>query len=209
MKTILIFLLVLLTAVPAFAGTGVRGVMRADNKPCLASVLHVDTLTATASHNVLSTHYVDSCLRNPGASVELNAGGGGGAYGANGAGYAGDKVIAIVGVNNYEIYVGQGGDGGSSVGATVYGGTGYVNGANATTYGAGAGSSAILDYEETTVFAQAKGGNGAGGAAGGGTSTGGTVTAQGGAAGGAISTPGADGNPGSNGSVVIRYYTAP
>ncbi|EKD64175.1 MAG: hypothetical protein ACD_51C00054G0005, partial [uncultured bacterium] len=27
--------------------------------------------------------------------------------------------------------------------------------------------------------------------------------------GGAISTPGADGNSGSNGSVVIRYYTAP
>ena len=33
MKTVLIFLLALLTAVPVFAGPGVRGVMRADNKP--------------------------------------------------------------------------------------------------------------------------------------------------------------------------------
>jgi len=204
----LIFMLILLIAAPAFAGPGVRGVMRAGNR-CLPSVLHEVTLTATAGYNVLSTYYTDACLRNPGASIELNAGGGGGAYGTNGAGIAGDKVVATVGVDNYEIYVGQGGDGGSSVGATVFGGAGYINGTNATSMGAGAGSSAILDYEETTIFAQAKGGNGAGGAAGGGTSTGGTVTAQGGAAGGPISTPGANGNPGSNGNVVIRYYTAP
>ena len=200
--------LFLLTAIPAFAGPGVRGIMRAGNR-CLPSVLHEVTLTTTATYDVLSSYYVDACLQNPGAAVELNAGGGGGAYGTNGAGYNGDKVVDIVGVDNYEIYVGQGGDGGSSIGATVYGGAGYANGANATDMGAGAGSSAILDYEETTVFAQAKGGNGAGGASGGGTSTGGTVTPQGGAAGGAISTPGANGNPGSDGSVVIRYYTAP
>ena len=205
----IIFMLVLLTAVPAFAGPGVRGVMRAGIR-CLPSVLHEVTVTAPTGEgwNVLPTWYSDSCLQNPGMQIDLYGGGGGGAYGVYGNGVAGAHVVTAVPPGEwYDIWSGNGGAGGSSVGATVNGGTGYTNGANGTSYGAGGGSAAVT-YDGALV-AQAKGGNSAGGQLGGGTSSGGAVFPQEGAIGGAQGGAGLDGYPGSNGSVVIRYYTAP
>lgn len=208
MRVILSLLAILLLPLPVSASPLL---LLTQGGTCLPSVLHEVTITAlyTGSYVVPTTWYSDSCLRSPGAQMDLDAGGGGGAYGLYGNGIAGDNVVAEVAPSTYAIYVGQGGAGGSSVGATVTGGAGYVAGANGTSYGAGAGSSAILNFEETVVIAQAKGGNSAGGQLGGGTSSGGTVYAQGGAAGGTQGGIGFDGNPGGNGAVVVRYYTAP
>lgn len=203
-------ILAILVTSPAFAMSGVIGALVSSGEPCLPSVLHEVTVTAPTGEglDVLSSWYSDSCLRTPGAQIDLYGGGGGGAYGLNGNGVAGDHVVTVVPPGPwYDIYTGNGGAGGSSVGATVNGGTGYVNGANGTSYGAGGGSTAITD--DGNLVAQAKGGNSAGGQLGGGTSSGGVIYAQGGAAGGAEGGAGLDGHPGVNASVVVTYYTAP
>jgi len=210
MRYSIILLAALLLASPVQAGTAAMKMLVAMGKPCLPSVLHEVTITAPTGEgwNVLPSWYTDACLQYPGMQIDLYGGGGGGAYGVYGNGVAGDHVVTAVPPGEwYDIYSGNGGAGGSSVGAAVSGGTGYTNGANGTSYGAGGGSSAIT-YDGELV-AQAKGGNSAGGQLGGGTSSGGAVFPQGGAIGGAQGGAGFDGYPGGNASVVVRYYTAP
>jgi len=207
----LVFLLVILSLpFPAHAGKAAKDLQRVMGGPCAPSVLHEVTITAPTGqeYEILSTWYSDACLRNTGAQIDLRGGGGGGAYGLNGSGVAGDHVVTAVPPGEwYEIWSGNGGAGGSSVGASVSGGTGYANGANGTSHGAGGGSAAII--YDGGLIAQAKGGNSAGGQLGGGTSSGGVIYLQGGAAGGVQGGAGLDGYPGGNASVIVRYYTAP
>lgn len=207
MRRVFILLAILLIVLPAHAGPGQLKAQGAMAK-CLPSVLHEVTITAPTGqgYDILPSWYADACLQNLGAQIDLRGGGSGGGYGLTGDGGAGDHVITVISPGDlYDLYSGNGGAGGSAVGGTVSGGTGYINGGSGTGgYGGGGGSAAILYDGE--LIAQAKGG---GGPIGGGSSSGGVIYPYGGAAGGAQGGAGLDGYPGGNASVIVRYYTAP